>query len=338
MNDNSVSSLLSFLGLLTVAFGVAQCFFGYRIYRTIIAILGFCLGAGAGAGIAIATRSGELSVILGGVLGGVIGASLLWALYLVGVFLIGAIGGGLLGILIAEATSSNDAAAALVIVMAIGGGVAALMIQKFVIIVSTAFGGSANMLIGATWMFAPGISLRDASRAWRTIGVDAEIIPLLWIALAIAGIWAQYRQPRTSEAAAPARPVEHEVTSVDALPAPVAVSSRQVADSASRVAPERVWRPEAPIRPPGAEPVPTANDDSPPTRGPAWPGSAHPTASSPFPLTSQLPTQSSEHQPAPRIRHNQSAPPTTQRPSSHPNGSAPGRQRDEGAWSWPEKR
>ena len=79
---------------LLVAGGLLSCLFGYRLFRFVLAIFGFILGAlaassvfGEGAGTAMAIAA---------IVGGLVGAGLLLAAYFVGVALVGAGLGALL--------------------------------------------------------------------------------------------------------------------------------------------------------------------------------------------------------------------------------------------------
>lgn len=207
MRNGESSWLLHLAGLLSIAFGIAQCFFGYRLYRILVMITGFFLGFGAGAGLAMAADGREVGIVLAGLLGGILGASLLWALYVVGVFMLGALAGGLLGLGLTASMDYEGVALVAIVVFGLAGGIAALYLQKFVIIISTAIVGAFNIIYGVGLVLTPRLDLRDLSRAWRDIAGGFEIAPLLWIVLIIAGIWVQYRGPGPVVARA-ARPKE----------------------------------------------------------------------------------------------------------------------------------
>lgn len=195
MRNGEFSTIVRFAALLSIAFGIAQCFFGYRLYRILVMMTGFFLGFGAGAGLAMVADSREVGLVLAGLLGGILGALLLWELYLVSVFMLGALAGGLLGFALTASMDYEGALLVAIVVLGLAGGIAALYLQKFVIIISTAIVGATNIIYGVGLVLTPRLDLRDLSRAWRDFAGGFEIAPLLWIVLIIAGIWVQYRGP-----------------------------------------------------------------------------------------------------------------------------------------------
>src|SRR5262245_58551831 len=68
--------------------GIVSCFFGYRLFRIVLAIFGFILGALAASSL---FGVSDTWMLLGAaVIGGLIGALILIAAYFVGVALVGA--------------------------------------------------------------------------------------------------------------------------------------------------------------------------------------------------------------------------------------------------------
>src|SRR5262245_38245709 len=68
--------------------GILSCFFGYRLFRTVLAIFGFIIGALAASSIFGVSDTGPM--IIAAVVGGLLGALLLLGAYFVGVALVGA--------------------------------------------------------------------------------------------------------------------------------------------------------------------------------------------------------------------------------------------------------
>src|SRR5918993_2238191 len=68
--------------------GIVATFFGYRLFRIVLAIFGFILGALAASSIFGISDTGPM--IVAAAVGGLIGAGILIAAYFVGVALIGA--------------------------------------------------------------------------------------------------------------------------------------------------------------------------------------------------------------------------------------------------------
>ncbi|HKK25794.1 MAG TPA: DUF4203 domain-containing protein, partial [Gracilimonas sp.] len=88
-----------FIGL-AILVGALQCFFGYRLFKFILGLIGFLLGSALTVAIGSTYSIEVIPVILLGLVGGFIGAALMVALYYVGVFVIGSLLGGILGIVL----------------------------------------------------------------------------------------------------------------------------------------------------------------------------------------------------------------------------------------------
>jgi hypothetical protein len=114
------------------------------------------------------------------------------AIYFVGVFLIGAILGGVLGIMLYTAAGSSPEPAVLVI-LAVIGGIIALVLQKFMIIVSTAFGGAWGVVAGIAYFTTGVIDPTGFDRLARSGGAHLFVIVLCWLVLGIVGVIVQYR-------------------------------------------------------------------------------------------------------------------------------------------------
>ena len=68
--------------------GIVACFFGYRLFKFVLGIFGFILGALAAS--SIWGSSDTVYMVLAALLGGLVGGLLLLAAYFVGVALVGA--------------------------------------------------------------------------------------------------------------------------------------------------------------------------------------------------------------------------------------------------------
>src|SRR5215217_2149027 len=168
-----------------VVSGVLACFAGYRLFRIVLAIYGFILGAAIASSV---MGPGEgTAMIVGAVVGGLAGALLLhgfWARF-----------------------GTGDAHVGLVVVCAVLGAVIATNLQRWVIILATASGGAWTLIVGGSalmgdraakvaaatkdvWVFYP-MNL-EPGRRWL-LGV--------WLLIAIAGVIVQARgkaKPRTT--------------------------------------------------------------------------------------------------------------------------------------------
>jgi hypothetical protein len=126
--------------------GLLSCFAGYRVFRVVLGIYGFILGALLASSFPGVEQT--WAMVIAAVVGGVIGALILIGAYFVGVALIGA-GIGALAANVIWASLEREPHIAVVIVLAIAGALGALALQRYVIIVSTALGGAQTAVVGA---------------------------------------------------------------------------------------------------------------------------------------------------------------------------------------------
>jgi hypothetical protein len=134
-------------------------------------------------------------MVVAAIVGGVLGALLLIAAYFVGVALIGA---GL-GAMVADtiwAGFGREPGIIPVIVLAILGALAALAMQRYVIIVSTAFGGAQTAIVGTAALMgnraAADTTMRGVYRVYPLDPMPATKWDLvLWLILGLAGIAVQ---------------------------------------------------------------------------------------------------------------------------------------------------
>ena len=131
---------------LLLAAGVLSCFFGYRLFRTVLAVFGFIFGGMIAS--SVFGISNTTMMLVAWVAGGLIGAFILIVAYFVGVALTGAA----LGAAIAHfafSTGDRDPRVIVVVLFAVAGAIAATYLQRYFIIVGTAFGGAWTMIVGA---------------------------------------------------------------------------------------------------------------------------------------------------------------------------------------------
>ena len=148
--------------LILLVGGLLACFAGYRIFRIVLGIYGFIGGALLASNI-VGTEP-TLWMIVAAAIGGLIGALILIAAYFIGVALIGAGLGAVLANLIWAATG-GEPHIAVVIVLAIIGALAALALQRYVIIIATAFGGAQTVVVGAAALMGNRAAADTAARA-----------------------------------------------------------------------------------------------------------------------------------------------------------------------------
>jgi len=196
---------LYLIALASIGLGALYCFFGYRIFKIILGILGFIGGASVAAAVAFDIFGREQAVlIVAGLVGGIIGAVLMVVLYFIGVFLLGAWLGSLLGVLLTGGGEST-VATVIILVLAVIGGIVAVLLQKLMIIVSTALGGSWSIVSGIFHFvgedFGPirSFQYHPNPKILRSMGVQGYGMFLCWVLLGIAGIIVQYKITRDQQ-------------------------------------------------------------------------------------------------------------------------------------------
>jgi uncharacterized protein DUF4203 len=173
--------------------GLISCFAGYRVFRIVLGIYGFILGALLASG--MAGPENTFWMIVAALAGGVIGALILIAAYFVGVALLGAGIGALTASLIWAALGREPGAIA-VIVFAIIGALGALALQRYVIIGATAFGGAWTIIVGVLALTGSrAVEATARTSVWLAYPMNPAPgnywILLVWLALGITGVIVQ---------------------------------------------------------------------------------------------------------------------------------------------------
>ena len=177
-----------------LAGGIVSCFFGYRLFRTVLAIFGFILGALAASSVFGVSDTGLM--LIGAVVGGLLGAFLLIAAYFVGVALVGAGLGAVIANL-AFSAGERDPSVYVVVLCSIAGAVGATYLQRYFIIVGTAFGGAWTMIVGAMALVGNRTALKAASSGEVWVAYPLNPAPGqrwvlgVWIVLSLIGAGVQ---------------------------------------------------------------------------------------------------------------------------------------------------
>ena len=176
--------------IVLLAGGVVACFFGYRLFRIVLAIFGFILGALAASSIFGMSDTGPM--IVAAVAGGLVGAGILIAAYFVGVALIGA-GLGAVAAHLFFVASDRDPPFLAVVFLSIAGAAAAMYLQRYFIIVGTGFGGAWTMIVGVLALLGDRAALAAAASGdvWVVYPMNPapgqRWVPLAWLALGAIG-------------------------------------------------------------------------------------------------------------------------------------------------------
>jgi hypothetical protein len=181
--------------LLLVLGGALSCFAGYRFFRAVLAINGFIAGAALASSTMAASNT--FGMVLAAIVGGLVGALVLVLAYFVGIALVGAALGALVTHLVwSQVGTASDPPWAAVIVLAILGAIASMILQRYVIVVATAFGGAWMVLVGGLALandraLAAGPLSVRAADVWIlypfTPAAGQKWVPLVWIALGLVG-------------------------------------------------------------------------------------------------------------------------------------------------------
>lgn len=173
-----------------MAGGLVACFVGYRLFKVVLGIFGFILGALAAS--SLFGESNTTWMVIAALGGGLVGAGLLLAAYFVGVALIGAGIGALIANLIWTQVE-GDPHPFVVILFSVAGALFATWLQRYVIIIGTAFGGAWTLIVGAMAVFGNPAALAAAVQGdiWVAYPLNPapgqQWLPYAWIALGIAG-------------------------------------------------------------------------------------------------------------------------------------------------------
>jgi len=187
--------------ILLVLGGTLSCFAGYRLFKIVLGLYGFVLGAMlASSTMGVTNTTG---MIVASLVGGLCGALLLMFAYFIGIALVGA---GL-GALVAHVAWSSvgkggDPPAVAVVVLSILGSICAMFLQRYVIVVATAFGGAWTVIVGGLAVSGDRGAARAASagNVWilypTSPAPGQRWVPVAWIVLGLTGTVVQLGMTR----------------------------------------------------------------------------------------------------------------------------------------------
>jgi len=183
---------LPVLALLVLG-GVIAWAAGYRLFRFVLTLFGFYIGALAAT--AVLGPGDRTLLIFAALGGGAVGALIMFFGYFVGVALVGA-GIGALSVHMIWSRLGSDPHAFVVVLAAVAGAAAAMALQRYVIVIATAFAGGWTMLWGAMHVFDSSDSARRPE-VWMVYPFDLSPerlwILATWAALGLLGVFVQLR-------------------------------------------------------------------------------------------------------------------------------------------------
>ena len=177
---------------------------GYRLFRFVLTLFGFYIGALAATSV---LGSGDRTLLVFAALGGgAVGAVIMFFGYFVGVALVGA-GIGALTVHLIWSQLGSEPHAFAVILAAVAGAASAMALQRYVIIIATAFAGGWTMLWAAMNLADSTGAVAQRPPVWMVYPLDLSPgrrwIVAAWAAIGLLGVFAQLRF--TARARAPMR-------------------------------------------------------------------------------------------------------------------------------------
>jgi hypothetical protein len=183
-------------GALLVLLGLVCCFAGYRLFRAVLTVYGFVLGALFAS--TLVAPSDTVAILVALAVGGLIGAVVLYAGYFVGV----ALAGGGFGAMLAHAAwitwRGSEPGPLVAVVAAVVGAALAMAMQREIVIVATAFTGAQTAVAGlVAAMTRPAVRRPGLDDVWvGHLGIPAfgrQWTFLAWVALGVVGTIVQFR-------------------------------------------------------------------------------------------------------------------------------------------------
>src|SRR5262245_26865290 len=180
--------------LVLVVGGTLACFAGYRLFRFVLAIYGFILGAMLASSMMGANSTGAM--VGAAIVGGIAGALVLTFAYFVGIALVGAGLGALIAHALWQSSGTGDPPALAVILLAVAGSVGAMLLQRYVIIVATSFGGAWTLLVGIFAMTGDRRAARAAAAGdvwilYPTSSPGQRWVTIVWMLIGVIGMAVQ---------------------------------------------------------------------------------------------------------------------------------------------------
>jgi hypothetical protein len=189
---SDLAELYPWISAGTIAWGLIDCFFGYRVFKISLEILGALIGLAIGHAAAVSLGLGQAGETVALILGAMVGATLAFLLYIAAVLVSGFGFGATLGMLL---LSNYHPMVALLtgVVLGIVGGFLAVKVQRVLIILSTALLGSFRAIVALSfftsqidWLFY----FKQPAQMPALIESNSWMFPSV-LALAAVGVIAQ---------------------------------------------------------------------------------------------------------------------------------------------------
>ena len=181
------------IGLLILGGAIAWAA-GYRLFRFVLTLFGFYIGALAAT--AMLGPSDRTLLIFAALGGGAVGALIMFFGYFVGVALVGA-GIGALSVHMIWSRLGTDPHAFVVILAAVAGAASAMALQRYVIVIATAFAGAWTIVWGAMNFIDQRAAGARMPPVWMVYPLDLSPgrrwVLLAWMVVGLMGVFIQLR-------------------------------------------------------------------------------------------------------------------------------------------------
>jgi hypothetical protein len=179
-------------GVVLLVSGILACFAGYRLFKFVVGVYGFILGAAMMSSMMGVTSTSGM--VLAAIVGGTAGAIVLVLAYFVGVALVGA---GF-GVLVAHVgwsylRGTSEPPLAAIVGFAVLGAVGSMLLQRYVVIVATAFGGAWTAMLGGLTLAGDHriTSAASSGDVWILYPMSPSPayrwVPIAWLVLSLVG-------------------------------------------------------------------------------------------------------------------------------------------------------
>jgi hypothetical protein len=180
--------------VLLVLGGLVACFAGYRLFRFVLGVYGFLLGAFIAT--SIMGEASTWTLVVAAVAGGVAGALLMFIAYFTGVGLVGA-GLAAFALNLVWRVVGGDPPTWLLVIVCVLGALLALSVARLVVIFGTAIAGAWTLLLGGMALLGDPTALSAAldGDVWILYPLDPARgrwwPTLVWFTLSLVGIAVQ---------------------------------------------------------------------------------------------------------------------------------------------------
>jgi hypothetical protein len=173
--------------------GLISCFAGYRLFRLVLGLYGFYLGAMITTSSMGSGGSSTFTLVIAAIVGGLVGAILMYAAYFLGVALVGAGLGALAANVAWRAMGGGEPPTVVLVLVCVLGALVALSVVRYVVIIGTAIAGAWTLVIGSLAIFGHPAAARAVTTddIWVLYPMnplpDYWWVTTLWFGLTVVG-------------------------------------------------------------------------------------------------------------------------------------------------------